>query len=222
VPPAEFIPLAEHTGLVRPLTTYVLRAALAQARRWLDAGHEVPVAVNVAARSLLDEAFADEVAGLLAEAGVTTRLLELEVTESSMLEDPEKTLRLLDRLSRMGVAIAIDDFGTGYSSMAQLKRLPVQDLKIDRGFVAAMLEDERDAFIVRSTIQLGHDLGLRVVAEGVEDADTLRRLQALGCDTAQGYLIQRPVPAEELTAWLLEREAPATPPAPGRPAPARA
>jgi len=205
VPPAEFIPLAERTGLIKPLATYVLRAALAQTRCWLDAGMRIPVAVNIAVRSLLDVRFPAEVAALLAEADVPAELLELEVTESTMLGDPEQSLTVLNELSDLGVSISIDDFGTGYSSLAQLKRLPVHELKIDRGFVASMLRDDRDAFIVRSTIQLGHNLGLRVVAEGVEDSDTLRDLDALSCDTVQGYLIQRPVPADELTSWLLAR-----------------
>ncbi len=122
-----------------------------------------------------------------------------------MLEDPDQSRRILNRLSAMGVALSIDDFGTGYSSLAQLERLPVREIKIDRGFVKAMFSDERNASIVRSTIQLGHNLGLHVVAEGVEDCDTLRDLGTLGCDTVQGYLIQRPVAAEDLTRWLLGR-----------------
>ncbi|MHB1469021.1 MAG: putative bifunctional diguanylate cyclase/phosphodiesterase [Solirubrobacteraceae bacterium] len=207
VSPAEFIPLAERTGLIVPLTTYVLREAIAQAGRWSREGLDVSIAVNVAARSLLDPDFPGEVAGLLGKAGVPPRLLEIEVTESSMLQDPDECRRRLGALSEMGISIAIDDFGTGYSSMGQLKQLPVQDLKIDRSFVAAMHDDERDAFIVRSTVNLGHDLGLRVVAEGVEDLDTLARLRTLGCDVVQGYLIQRPGTAEEIGAWLRARAA---------------
>jgi diguanylate cyclase (GGDEF)-like protein len=203
VPPADFIPLAESTGLIKPLTVYVLRTALAQVRAWLDRGLEVPVAVNLAARSLLDAAFPERVAALLEEAGVPASLLELEVTETMMLEDPTRSLEVLTRLDEMGIALSIDDFGTGYSSLAQLKRLPVRTLKIDRGFVASMCRDDRDAFIVRSSIQLGHNLGLAIVAEGVEDGPTLAALGALGCDSAQGYLIKRPCPADELTAWLL-------------------
>lgn len=213
VPPSEFIALAEHTGLIRPLTTYVLRESMRQARRWLDQGFRVPIAVNISARSLLDATFPAEVVALLAEVGLPPELIELEVTESAMLEDPDQALRLLARLDEFGIAIAIDDFGTGYSSLAQLKRLPMRELKIDRSFVAAMLADERDAFIVRSTIKLGHDLGLRVIAEGVEDIETLHHLLTLGCDTAQGFLIQRPVPGEELTHWLQEQADPSASPA---------
>jgi diguanylate cyclase (GGDEF)-like protein len=204
IAPGEFIPLAEHTGLIRPLTVHVLELALAQCRRWLDDGLAIPIAVNISARSLLDEAFPDELAAQLHAAGVPPELLELEVTESSMLESPERARVLLDRLSAMGVAIAVDDFGTGYSSMAQLKALPVRRLKIDRGFIAAMGEDDRDAFIVRSAIQLGHDLGMAIVAEGVEDERTLQALHGLGCDAAQGFYIQRPVAPEQLADWLHE------------------
>ena len=163
---------------------------------------QISVAVNIATRSLLDPGFPEEVASLLRAAALPSRLLELEVTESSMLHDPEKSLRVLGMLNDMGVTIAVDDFGTGYSSMSQLKQLPVRDLKIDRGFVATMLADERDAFIVRSTVNLGHDLGLRVVAEGVEDTETLSRLHAIGCDIVQGFFIQRPGPAETIGPWL--------------------
>jgi diguanylate cyclase (GGDEF)-like protein len=202
VPPAEFIPLAERTGLIRPLTSFVLEEAIAQASRWCDEGLTIPVAVNITARNLLDPNFPDEVTHLLAEAGLSPTLLELEITESSMLEDPDVTTAVLTRLGDLGVTIAIDDFGTGYSSMAQLKQLPVSVLKIDRGFVSALVSDSRDAFIVGSTIQLGHDLGLNIVAEGVEDNATLQQLVALGCDTVQGFLIQRPGRAEDLTEWL--------------------
>ncbi len=203
VPPADFIPLAESTGLIKPLTIYVLKQALAQVGEWLDKGLEVPVAVNLAARSLLDAGFPGQVAALLKDAGVPPELLELEVTETMMLEDPTRSMEVLTRLDAMGIALSIDDFGTGYSSLAQLKRLPVRTLKIDRGFVAAMCSDDRDAFIVRSSIQLGHNLGLTVVAEGVEDSSTLAALGTLGCDSAQGYLIKRPCAADELTAWLM-------------------
>ena len=211
VPPGEFIPLAESTGLIKPLTLFVLREALRQVRAWRDEGMEVPVAVNLAARSLLDPGFPDQVARLLAETGVPAALLELEVTETMMLEDPKRSLDVLTRLDAMGIALSIDDFGTGYSSLAQLKRLPVRTLKIDRGFVASMCSDERDAFIVRSSIQLGHNLGLTVVAEGVEDGATLGALSALGCDTAQGFMIKRPCAAAELTPWLRAEDGPGYP-----------
>jgi diguanylate cyclase (GGDEF)-like protein len=202
LPPAEFIPLAEHTGLMGPLTSHVLRTSLAQVREWLDGGLEVAVAVNVAPRSLLDPRFPGEVADALQDANVPARLLELEVTEDSMLEDPDLARETLKELGAMGVSIAIDDFGTGFSSLSQLKTLPVGTLKIDRSFVSGMCGDARDAFIVRAAIRLGHDLGMAIVAEGVEDEETFALLRELQCDAVQGYLIHRPADAEALAACL--------------------
>jgi diguanylate cyclase (GGDEF)-like protein len=210
VPPAEFIPLAERTGLITPLTHYVLDAALRQCRRWQQAGHELSVAVNVSARRLLDLAFPDEVAGLLAHWEVPARLLVVEITESTIMADPQHALEVLSRLHNMGVQLSIDDFGTGYSSMAYLKNLPVHELKVDRSFVAQMTSNASDAVIVRSTVDLGRNLGLRVVAEGVEDQTTWQELDALGCDAIQGYYISRPVPADDLISWLQRQQA-ATP-----------
>jgi diguanylate cyclase len=206
VPPGEFIPLAERTGLITPLTHYVLDEALRQSRQWHDAGHELTVAVNVSARRLLDLQFPDEVADLLARHQVPTRLLVVELTESTIMADPVHALEVLSRLNAMGVQLSIDDFGTGYSSMAYLKSLPVQELKVDRSFVSQMISNSNDAVIVHSTVDLGRNLGLRVVAEGVEDALTLQQLDLLGCHAVQGYHISRPVAAEELISWL-ERKA---------------
>jgi diguanylate cyclase (GGDEF)-like protein len=205
VPPAQFIPLAERTGLIGPLTHYVLDAALRQCRAWQQAGHDLAVAVNVSARRLLDLGFPDEVAGLLARWQVPAGLLVVEITESTIMADPAHALQILGRLDQMGVQVAIDDFGTGYSSMAYLKRLPVHELKVDRSFVAQMTSNRRDAVIVRSTVDLGRNLGLRVVAEGVEDLATWQALDALGCDAIQGYHISRPVPAEDLIHWLTQQ-----------------
>jgi diguanylate cyclase (GGDEF)-like protein len=207
VPPGEFIPLAERTGLIGPLTHYVLDAALGQCRRWQQAGHELSVAVNVSARRLLDLAFPDEVAGLLAHWEVPARLLVVEITESTIMADPQHALEVLSRLHNMGVQLSIDDFGTGYSSMAYLKNLPVHELKVDRSFVSQMTSNINDAVIVRSTVDLGRNLGLRVVAEGVEDATTWQELDALGCDAIQGYYISRPVPADDLISWLQQQAA---------------
>ena len=210
LPPGEFIPLAERTGLITPLTHYVLKAALQQCRQWCQAGHELAVAVNVSARRLLDLSFPDEVAGLLATWEVPARLLVVEITESTIMADPTHALEVLGRLDKMGVQVAIDDFGTGYSSMAHLKHLPVHELKIDRSFVSQMTSSASDAVIVRTTIDLGRNLGLRVVAEGVEDAITWQELDALGCNAIQGYYVSRPIPAEDLTSWLDQQPA-ATP-----------
>jgi diguanylate cyclase (GGDEF)-like protein len=210
IPPGEFIPLAERTGLIGPLTHYVLDAALHQCRDWRQDGHELPVAVNVSARRLLDLDFPGEVAGLLTHWRVPARLLMVEITESTIMADPTHAIQILGRLNEMGVQLSIDDFGTGYSSMAYLKTLPVHELKVDRSFVAQMTSDSRDAVIVHSTIDLGRNLGLRVVAEGVEDSLTLQHLDLLGCHAAQGYHISRPMPAEDLIDWL-EQQLAATP-----------
>ncbi|HKQ00522.1 MAG TPA: EAL domain-containing protein [Actinomycetes bacterium] len=210
IPPNDFIPLAERTGLIGPLTHYVLDAALYQCRQWQQAGHELAIAVNVSARRLLDLHFPDEVAGLLASWGIPARLLVVEITESTIMADPPRALEILGRLNTMGVQLSIDDFGTGYSSMAYLKSLPVHELKIDRSFVMQMTSDTRDAVIVRSTVDLGRNLGLRVVAEGVEDQTTLQELDQLGCDAIQGYYISRPVPPDDLIHWLKQHQA-ATP-----------
>jgi EAL domain-containing protein (putative c-di-GMP-specific phosphodiesterase class I) len=207
IPPGEFIPLAERTGLIQPLTHYVLDAALGQCHQWRQAGHELSVAVNVSARRLLDLDFPDQVAATLTRWRVPARLLVVEITESTIMADPTHALEILGRLSAMGVQLSIDDFGTGYSSMAYLKNLPVHELKIDRSFVAQLTSDSRDAVIVRSTVDLGRNLGLRVVAEGVEDQATWQALAALGCDAIQGYHISRPVPPDHLINWLEHQQA---------------
>ena len=207
VPPDEFIPLAERTGLIVPLTHYVLDEALRQGRQWSDAGHELSVAVNVSARRLLDLQFPDEVAALLDRHQVPAELLVIELTESTIMADPVHALDILTRLNTMGVQLSIDDFGTGYSSMAYLKHLPVHELKVDRSFVSQMLQSSSDAVIVHSTIDLGRNLGLRVVAEGVENALTLQQLDLLGCHAVQGYHISRPIAADDLTSWLEQQPA---------------
>jgi diguanylate cyclase (GGDEF)-like protein len=202
VAPDEFIPLAERTGLIRPLTTVVIEQALAQCRAWQGAGFPMVVAVNLSARILQDVQLPSDVARLLAAAGVEARWLKLELTESMVMEDRVRAVEVLDRLHAMGVSLSIDDFGTGYSSLAYLKRLPVDEIKIDKSFILHMAVDGNDALIARSTVDLGHNLGLRVVAEGVETPEVWSQLEAMGCDIAQGYLISRPLPAEELTRWL--------------------
>jgi diguanylate cyclase (GGDEF)-like protein len=207
VPPGEFIPLAERTGLIGPLTHYVLNRALWQCRQWLEQDHELSVAVNVSARRLLDLSFPDEVAGLLTTWEVPARLLVVEITESTIMADPAHALQILGRLHEMGVQLSIDDFGTGYTSMAYLKTLPVHELKVDRSFVSQMTSSSSDAVIVRSTVELGRNLGLRVVAEGVEDSLTLQNLEALGCDAIQGFHISRPMPPEDLINWMEQQQA---------------
>jgi EAL domain-containing protein (putative c-di-GMP-specific phosphodiesterase class I) len=214
LPPMDFIPVAERTGLVHPLTEVVLDLALAQARCWMDEGRPMPVAVNVSTRSLLHPGFAEKVLAAMGAHGVPARLLSLEITETTIMEDPERALAVLTRLADSGVRLSIDDFGTGYSSLAYLKQLPVHELKVDRTFVAALTTSERDRVIVDSTVALGNRLGLDVVAEGVEDIETLDALAELGCRTAQGYLFSRPVPADQLDLGVPARlDDPSGPPA---------
>jgi EAL domain-containing protein (putative c-di-GMP-specific phosphodiesterase class I) len=203
--PDDFIPLAQQTGLIKPLTLYVIGEALKQCRLWQEQGLRLSIAVNLSMRNLLDLEFPEQVASLLEEWEVEHDLLEFEITESTMLADPVRTKLILDRLSAMGIRLAIDDFGTGYSSLAYLKRLPVNEIKIDRSFVMHMSEDADNATIVRSTIDLGKNLGLQVVAEGVETEEVWNALNALGCTIAQGYYLSRPVPPDELREWLLGR-----------------
>jgi diguanylate cyclase (GGDEF)-like protein/PAS domain S-box-containing protein len=205
VAPDEFIPMAQQTCLIKPLTLYVIDEALRQCRSWQDDGLRLAIAVNLSARSLVDADFPTQVAGLLERWNVEPGLLEFEITESAMLADPARTKLILEHLSAMGIRLSIDDFGTGYSSLAYLKRLPVSEIKVDRSFVMNMEQDEDDATIVRSTIDLGRNLGLDVVAEGVESKQVWERLKALGCTAAQGYYLSRAVPAAELQTWLLKR-----------------
>jgi diguanylate cyclase (GGDEF)-like protein len=205
VPPDEFIPIAEHTGLLRPLTSFVLETALDTCARWRREGHALRVAVNLSIRNLLDDELPAEVAGLLGRFGLPSEALELEVTESALIADPTRAHAVLHALRDLGVGIAIDDYGSGYSSLAYLRRMPVTVLKIDRSFVAGMVEDENDRHIVASTIQLAHQLGLRVTAEGVESADQAATLRALRCDQAQGFELGRPVPAADFETLLAAR-----------------
>ena len=197
----EFIPLAEHTGLIGPLTRHVLDAALAQARTWSDAGRPLTVSVNLAARNLLDESLPDQVAELLAVHGVAPELLELEVTETAIMTDPVQAQHVLERLATLGTRISIDDFGVGYTSLGQLKNLPVSEIKIDQSFVMTMTQDPSNALIVRSVVDLGHNLGFKLVAEGVETEQILTALAGLGCDVAQGYHFSRPVTAAAFDRW---------------------
>jgi diguanylate cyclase len=205
--PDSFIPIAESTAVIHPLTEDVLRQALRQARTWVDRGWMIPVAVNISARSLHDLDFPAEVQAQLDAAGVPGSLLSLELTESSIMTDPGRALTVLQALEAMGISLSIDDFGTGYSSMAYLKRLPVRELKIDRSFVLGLTTEPSDVVLVQSAVDLGHNLGLHVVAEGVEDAATQDMLAAMGCDQMQGYFISRPVTAAAFGSWLERQHA---------------
>jgi diguanylate cyclase (GGDEF)-like protein len=200
--PDRFIPLAERSGLIRSLTMFAVETALAQARSWREAGIELTVSVNLSTRDLIDVGLPEGIAALLEQVGVPGHLLELEITEGVIMADPLRARGVISRLREMGVSVAIDDFGLGYSSLGYLKQLPVKDLKIDRSFVINMMDDQDDLVIVQSTIDLAHNLGLTVVAEGVETDETWRRLRTLGCDVAQGWLIGRPLPAADFANWL--------------------
>ncbi|HEX6844722.1 MAG TPA: EAL domain-containing protein [Actinomycetota bacterium] len=203
--PSEFVPLVEKTVLLRPLTHHVLDTVLRQWREWASSGIRIPVAVNISPRSLLDNDFPDEVQALLDRWEVPPAFLRMELTESFLMSDSGRSNQVLDRLAKVGVGLSIDDFGTGYSSMAYLKRLPIEEIKVDRSFVSQMHVDQNDFMIVRATVDLGRNLGLRVVAEGVEDLATFDRLAEFGCDEAQGYYISRPLHGVDFTRWLSVR-----------------
>ena len=215
VPPADFIPIAEGTGIIGPVTEYVLTTALTQSREWLDDGIDVPIAVNVSARNLHDPTLPALLRRLLDAHRIPARLLTLEITEGAVMQNPDHARRTLEQLRSWGIGLSLDDFGTGYSSMTYLKDLPVSEVKIDQSFVMNMTAEPKHAMIVSSIIDLAHNLGLTVTAEGIETPQTLHRLRELGCDTAQGYLIGKPSPAEATHAWLIARahQAPATAPA---------
>ncbi len=202
ISPDSFITLAENVSLMGPLTMCVLRLALRQCAQWHAEGLPLGVAVNLSMANLRDPRFVPQFLDLLVESGVPPAALTLEITESTVMDDVTRLLGVLQALSASGARLSIDDFGTGYSSLSRLQRLPVQELKIDQSFVLHMAEDETDRTIVAAIITLGHTLGLRVVAEGVEDQQSCDQLTALGCDEIQGYLVSRPLPPEGLAAWL--------------------
>ena len=203
--PASFVAHAELTGLMRPMTLHVIDSALAQVRRWQDGGLDLTVAVNLSVRSLHDRALPEDIAALLAKWGVAAGTLELEFTESTIMANPERTRGVLAELDEVGVTLSIDDFGTGFSSLGYLRELPVHEIKIDRSFVVGMNHDGGDASIVRSMIDVGRNLDLRVVAEGIESEDVRASLTDLGCDLGQGYFFSRPLQGDALARWAQER-----------------
>jgi len=209
--PDAFIPLAEQAGLMRDLTRVVVAGALSSCRKWRDAGHDVNVAVNVSFTDLLDTQFPLEVVAALAQHDLDPDALIVEVTESSIMSDGTRIGDVLARLSEFGVGISLDDFGTGYSSLTHLRTLPVSEVKIDRSFVRRMRSEDTVDAIVRATIQLAHDLGLGVVAEGVEDDETWETLARLGCELIQGYALSRPLPPDEVQAFLTANDALSSP-----------
>jgi len=203
--PDTFLPLAEQTGLMRQLTLIVLQTALRQGQAWRHQGLHLPVAVNLSVANLLDAHLARQVGDLLSGLGLPPRALELELTEDTLMADPVRSKQVLADLRALGLRLAVDDYGTGYSSLAYLQELAVDELKLDKSFVMRMTEDRGAAAIVRTTVDLAHSLGLIMVAEGVENEAALAELARLGCDVAQGYHISKPLPAEQLTAWLHTR-----------------
>jgi predicted signal transduction protein with EAL and GGDEF domain len=206
IPPDEFIPFAEHTGYIKMITRWVLDHALRQAVRWRDAGLNLNISINLSTRDLLNPELPEIFVELMKSHKAAADWLSLEITESAIMADPTRALGVLELLRGLGIHISVDDFGTGYSSLAYLKKLPVGELKIDKSFVINMANDKGDASIVRSTIDLGHNMGLKVVAEGVENRETWDLLRAWGCDIAQGYFISRPLSPDKLVEWLPQSE----------------
>jgi diguanylate cyclase (GGDEF)-like protein len=205
--PDEFVPAIEAAGLIGVLTEFVLEQSLIRVRKWLNEGLRISAAVNISVRNLADELFPSQVKEALRRHGVPPELVTFELTESGVMADPQKALPILRELHSLGVELAVDDFGTGYSSLAYLRQLPVDQVKIDKSFVLGMGTDLGDLAVVRSIVELGHSLGLTVVAEGVEEDVARDQLEAMGCDVAQGYLISRPLPEDRLEAWLQARTA---------------
>ena len=202
--PDQFIPLAEHSHLLKPVTLHLLETALRQQSAWRAEGHDLKMAVNLSMQNLLDVDLPADLGRLLKKWWIEPHQLELEITESTVMTDRKRTLGVLTTLSNMGIDLSIDDFGTGYSSLAYLKELPVGRIKIDKSFVMTMMENDDNATIVQSTVDLGHNLGLEVVAEGVETNGALNHLRRLGCDLGQGYFFSKPLPPDELLRWFSE------------------
>ena len=200
--PAHFIPFAQATGYIRVLTRWVLGEVMRQCAQWLGSGLQLQISVNIAARDLMNRELPEQIGTLLAEHCVPAGLICLEITESGFMEEPVHVRKVLERLSRMGLRLAIDDYGVGYSSLAFLMKLPVQELKIDRSFITGIVASSDPSTLVRSAIELGHNLGMKVVAEGVEDGNSWNVLQSLGCDDAQGYFISPPLEAAALVQWM--------------------
>jgi EAL domain-containing protein (putative c-di-GMP-specific phosphodiesterase class I) len=204
--PAEFIPFAEQTGFIRKLTRWTLDRAIAQGAHWRRAGRPLALAVNISADDLADPRLDSRVAGMLTRHQLPPPLLTLEITESGFIEDPTRALQMLDAVAALGVSLSIDDFGTGYSSLSHLARMPVHEVKIDRSFVQGLESDLEFVPVVRSAIDMGHGLGLKVVAEGIENEVAAQRLRDMGCDIAQGFLYAKPMPLEALEQWLEGRD----------------
>ena len=204
IEPEEFIPLAEMSDIIHPLSMWVLRQALHAIKTWEGRGHNIGVSINISARNLLDMRYPEYLRQLMEEYQIEADQLEIEITESAFISDPDRSLKVINRIHELGVGLTIDDFGTGYSSLSYLKRLPLNFLKIDRSFIQDLTLDDQDAVIVKSTIDLAHSFGLQVVAEGVEDEKTYLALRQHGCEYGQGYYFKYPQPLTEFLNWLKE------------------
>jgi EAL domain-containing protein (putative c-di-GMP-specific phosphodiesterase class I) len=202
VPPAELIRIAEHTDVMRRLTLHIVDEVLEQVAKWSAAGAQLRASINISVRDLHTGEVAERIARRLREYDLPAARLQLEITEGALMADPPRVLATIAALDRLGIAISLDDFGTGYSSLQHLRRLPLAEVKVDRSFVLGMATDADDAAIVTSIVELARSLGLRVVAEGVEDKETWRRLAGAGCHVGQGWFYARPMPGDELLAWL--------------------
>ncbi|HEY4485921.1 MAG TPA: EAL domain-containing protein, partial [Nitrospiria bacterium] len=204
IPPDQFVPLAEQTGLIKPFTQWVLKTVFRQHEEWQEMGLALPISVNLSQKNLQETQLPDQVAELIQSGRMPSKGLEFEITESMIMANPMRAMQILHRFNTMDIPLSIDDFGTGYSSLGYLKKLPVQKIKIDKSFIMDRIENENDNVIVKAIINMGHSLGLEVVAEGLEDAATKDRLTALGCNSAQGYHLCHPLPADAMTRWLKE------------------
>jgi len=202
--PDQFIPLAEDTGLIIPMTWWVLETAMKQCAMWHQDGLPVNVSINISANFLQEEHVVQRVAEIMRKYQLPSNVFSLEITENTLMDDPHKASKTLIEISKMNIDVSIDDFGTGYSSLAYLKHLEIDELKIDRSFVMGMNEYKNDLVIVQTVINMAHSMGLRVVAEGVENYEEWRVLNSMGCDFIQGYFISRPKPVDEISVWLRE------------------
>jgi diguanylate cyclase len=199
--PDTFIPFAEQTGHISKISYWMLCEAARFAAIWQKQGLNIPLAVNLSARDLIDIELPNKLKAILTEHNLQADAISLEITESSIMDDPTRALETVERIAKMGIKLSIDDFGTGYSSLSYLKRLPVNELKIDKSFVMSIEHDQDDVTIVKSTIELGHNLGLKVVAEGIENVGVWNILKNMGCDYGQGYFMSKPMPATHFQAW---------------------
>lgn len=202
--PDQFIPFAEQTGFIQQISLWMLNEAARNISLWQQQAVQIPIAINISTRDLIDQDLPNKIEAIFKKYSLDCSAIALEITESSIMDDPVRALATLDKLAAMDISLSIDDFGTGYSSLTYLKRLPVSELKIDQSFIFKMAQDDSDKKIVQSTIDLGHNLGLKVVAEGVEDLPVWRLLQTMGCDFGQGYYMARPMPANDFVAWLAQ------------------